>query len=308
MGELLKDKVAVITGAGRGIGRAHAMVMAEQGAKVVVNDMGGTVDGATSAERPADEVVEEIKKLGGTAVANYDSVSTPEGGENIIKTAIDNFGRIDILVNNAGILRDRALHNMSYDDFDAVVKVHLYGTFNCTKPAMIQMREQKYGRIICTGSMGGGGGGPLGNPGQANYTAAKAGIIAFARTVALEGARRGITCNIIFPAAKTRLAWNPELEDAWKKRREAGIVDSTTAALEKMESGETVPENVAPLVAYLASDAASYINGCAFHALGREIRIYGDMLPMKNVYSQGQLWTIDELVKSMPRLVTTGLG
>ena len=308
MGELLKDKVAIVTGSGRGIGRAIVTLMAEEGAKVVVNDLGGAVDGTgAGAASPADEVVAEIKSRGGTAVANYDSVATPEGGENIIKTAIDNFGRIDVLVNNAGIVRDRMLHNMSFEDFDAVIKVHLYGTFNCTKPAIVAMRQQNWGRIINFSSIGGGGGGPLANPGQANYTAAKAGIISFSRTVAMEGARKGITCNVVFPAAKTRLGWNPELEAALDKRKEAGIVDSATVILDRMKGGEMEPEDVAPLVAYLATDAAGFINGCIFHTLGKEIRLYGEMLPIKSIFAE-QRWSVGELVKSVPRLVTVGLG
>lgn len=305
MGDTLKDKVAVVTGSGRGIGRGIVMLMAEEGAKVVVNDYGGEKDGSGTATSPADEVVMEIKGKGGTAVANYDSVATPEGGENIIKTAVDNFGKIDILVNNAGILRDRMLHNMSFDDWDAVIKTHLYGTFNCTKPAIVLMRQQQWGRVINFASIGGGGPGPLGNPGQANYTAAKAGIIGFTRTLAMEGASKGITANVIFPGAKTRLGFSPELEDAWKKRKEAGIVDATTGILDKMESGEFSPENNAPMVAYLASDAASMITGCAFHLCGNEIRLYDAMWPTKRMYAQGQ-WTIDQVKKNIPMILMPG--
>ncbi|MDY6912317.1 MAG: SDR family oxidoreductase [Chloroflexota bacterium] len=307
MGDSLKDRVAVVTGSGRGIGRAIVMLMASEGAKVVVNDVGGAIDGSASEERPADETANEIKSKGGEAVANYDSVATPEGGENIIKTAIDNFGKIDILVNNAGILRDRMIHNMSFEDFDAVIKVHLYGTFNCSKPAIVAMRQQNYGRIINFSSIGGGGGGPLANPGQANYTAAKAGIIGISRTIAMEGARKNITCNVIFPAAKTRLGWNPELEAAWDKRKEAGIIDSATVILEKMKSGEMEPENVAPIVAYLASEGAGFITGNCFHTLGKELRLYGEMLPTKTIYTP-ESWTVDYLAKNMPRLVTMGVS
>ena len=155
MAKRLGGKVAVVTGAGRGIGRAEALALAAEGAKVVVNDLGGAGNGTGASTSPADEVVEEIRKLSGEAVANYDSVATPEGGENIIKTAIDNFGRIDILVNNAGILRDRMIFNMSPEEWDLVIKVHLYGHFHCTKPACVYFRQQRGGRIINTSSTAG---------------------------------------------------------------------------------------------------------------------------------------------------------
>lgn len=148
MGERLKGKVAVVTGAGRGIGRCIALALAAEGAKVVVNDLGGEVGGAGSSSSPAEEVVAEIKCAGGEAVANFDTVTTPEGGENIIKTATERFGKIDVLVNNAGVLRDRMIWNMAPEEWDTVIKVHLYGTFNCTRPASALMREQRSGRII----------------------------------------------------------------------------------------------------------------------------------------------------------------
>ena len=163
MGDYLKDKVAVVTGSGRGIGRGIAILMAQEGAKVVVNDLGGGPDGTGGDQAPSDDVVAEIKAKGGEAVANYDSVASPEGGENIIKTAIDSFGRLDILVNNAGILRDRMGFNMSDEEWDGVLKVHLYGTFYCTRTACRIFRTQKSGRIINFSSTSG-----LGNLGQTN--------------------------------------------------------------------------------------------------------------------------------------------
>jgi len=307
MGELLKGKVAAVTGSGRGIGQAIVKLMAQEGAKVVVNDLGVNLDGTGTAGGPADQTVEEIKKAGGQAAASYDNIATAEGADKFIKTATDNFGRIDIVVNCAGILRDRMIHKMSYDDFDAVVKVHLYGTFNTIRAAINQMRDQNFGRIINFSSIGGGGGGPLGNPGQANYTAAKAGIIGLSRTVAMEGARKGITCNVIFPAARTRMGWSDDLEKAWDARAAQGIVDSTTAVLDKMKAGEFQPEDIAPVVAYLGTDAAKNVNGCVFHCMGREIRLYGEMLPERTIFSSQQRWTVEELVKSAPRLVTYGV-
>lgn len=307
MGEMLKDKAAVVTGSGRGIGQAVVKLLAEEGAQVVVNDLGVNLDGTGTEGGPADQTVDEIKQAGGTAVANYDNIADPQGAENLIKTATDNFGRIDIVVNCAGILRDRMIHKMSYEDFDAVVKVHLYGTFNTIRAAMNHMRDQNFGRIINFSSIGGGGGGPLGNPGQANYTAAKAGIIGLSRTVAMEGARKGITCNVVFPAARTRMGWSDELEKAWDARAAQGVVDATTAVLDKMKSGELQPEDIAPMVAYLGSDAAKFINGCVFHILGREIRLYGEMLPERTMFSSQERWTVEELTKAVPRLVTYGV-
>ncbi|MFO8009581.1 MAG: SDR family oxidoreductase [Dehalococcoidia bacterium] len=307
MGDNLKDKVAAVTGSGRGIGQAVIKLMAQEGCKVVVNDVGANLDGTGFEGGPADQTVDEIKQAGGSAVASYDSIAEAEGAENLIKTAVDNFGRIDIVVNCAGIIRDRMIHKMSFEDFDAVVKVHLYGTFNTIRAAMPHMREQGFGRVINFSSIGGGGGGPLGNPGQANYTAAKAGIIGLSRTVAMEGGRKGITCNVIFPAARTRMGWSDDLEKAWDARAAQGIVDSTTAVLDKMKSGELKPEDIAPMVCYLATDNAKYINGCIFHILGREIRLYGEMLPERSVFSSQEQWTIEELQKVAPRLVTYGV-
>jgi len=184
MGERLKDKVAVITGAGRGLGRAHALALAAEGAKVVVNDLGGAVDGKGASHAPADEVVAEIKRMGGEAVAN-----------------------------NAGVLRDRMVFNMSEEEWDIVIKVHLYGHFNCTRHACSIFRQQRSGRIINTSSTAG-----LGNMGQANYSAAKEGIVGLTRTVARDMGIYGVTCNAIRPIAATRLTVTPELKAAWERR------------------------------------------------------------------------------------------
>ena len=294
MSELLKDKVAVITGAGRGIGRGEAIAMASQGAKVVVNDFGGGTDGTGGATSPADEVVQEIGKAGGVAVANYASVSTPEGSESIIKTAIDNFGRIDILVNNAGILRDRMVYNMTPEEWDMVIKVHLYGTFYCTRYASAHMREQHYGRIINTSSHSG-----LGNMGQSNYSAAKEGIVGFTRTVAKDLARYGVTCNAIRPRAGTRLTVNPTLKEAWVKMMGEERAEEHVKELEEVIR----PEEIAPLIVYLATEAAGEFNGCVFEVWKGHVGIYEDPPRVAKVLWKDGSWIPEELVKVMPDIL-----
>ena len=205
MSKLTYDgKVAVITGAGGGLGRQHALLLASRGALVVVNDLGGSVDGTGENASAAQKVVDEIRTAGGEAVANHDSVSTPEGGEAIVQTAIDAYGRIDIVINNAGILRDKTFHNMTPEFVDPVIDVHLKGAFNVTKPAWIRMREQNYGRIVSTSSAAG----IFGNFGQANYGAAKMGLVGLSRVLAAEGAKYNIKANVIAPLALTRMTEN----------------------------------------------------------------------------------------------------
>ena len=194
-------KVAIITGAGGGLGRQHALLMAKRGALIVVNDLGGSVDGTGTNASAAQKVVDEIKALGGEAVADHNSVATPEGGKAIVQTAIDTFGRVDIVVNNAGILRDKAFHNMDPDLLNPVLDVHLKGAFYVTQPAWQHMREQGYGRIISTSSAAG----VFGNFGQANYGAAKMGLVGFTRVLAVEGAKYNIKANAIAPLALTRM-------------------------------------------------------------------------------------------------------
>jgi len=217
MGDRLKGKVAVITGGGRGIGRAEALLFAEEGARVVVNDLGSEPDGSGKSTSPADDVVKEIKDKGGEAVANYNDVSSTEGGENIIKTALDAFGRLDVLVNNAGLYRDRMIFKMSPEEWDIVLKVDLYGVYNCTRPACMIFREQRSGRIINTSSEAG-----LGNMGQANYSAAKEGVIGFTRTVARDMGKYGVTCNAVRPRAATRITDLPELRAAIDRAKAEG--------------------------------------------------------------------------------------
>ncbi len=205
MAELGYDgRVAVITGAGGGLGRQHALLMASRGALLVINDLGGSVDGTGANVGAAQMVVDEIKALGGDAVADTNSVATPEGGEAIVQTAIDAFGKVDIVINNAGILRDKAFHNMTPDLMNPVLDVHLKGAFHVTRPAFAKMREQGYGRIVCTSSAAG----IFGNFGQTNYGAAKMGLVGFTRVLAVEGARFNIKANAIAPLALTRMTEN----------------------------------------------------------------------------------------------------
>jgi len=292
MGERLKGKVAVVTGAGRGLGRAEAIVLASEGAKVVVNDLGGGTDGAGVASMsPADEVVAEIKKTGGEAVANYDSVATAQGGENIIKTAVDAFGRLDILVNNAGILRDKMVYNLTEEDWDIVVKVHLYGHFFTTKNACILFRQQRSGRIINTSSSAG-----LGSTGQAHYGAAKEGIVGLTRQVARDMGRYGVTCNAIRPMAGTRLTMSDDMKKTWEA---AGMLDS---ALKYMEGMRT--EDVAALVVWLASDDAANVNGRTFSACTGRIALYSEPIEEKTLVGWS---TVDDLFNLMPQTLAEGL-
>ena len=229
MAELGFDgKVAIVTGAGGGLGRAHALELARRGARVVVNDLGGSVDGTGAAEGPAAQVVSEIEALGGEAVANTDSVATPEGGASIVNRALEAFGRVDIVINNAGILRDKSFHNLTPELIDPVIDVHLKGAFNVTRAAWPHFREQGYGRVINTSSNSG----ILGNFGQANYGAAKMGLVGLTRVLAIEGAKYNIKVNAIAPVAFTRMTADlmPGFEDKLK------------------------PELVTPVVVYLAHE------------------------------------------------------
>ncbi len=226
------DKVVLITGAGGGLGRAHALLFAAHGAKVVVNDLGGSLQGEEASQTPAQKVVEEIEAAGGKAVANYDSVSEIEGAEAMVKTALDAFGRLDIVVNNAGILRDKSFAKMEHADFDAVLAVHLRGAFNVTKAAWPLLREQNYGRVIMTASAAG----LYGNFGQANYASAKMGLVGLGQTLAQEGAKYGIHTNIIAPIARSRMT-------------------ETMLPPEVLEHLE--PTLVSPLVAWLCAEACS---------------------------------------------------
>lgn len=222
-------RVAIVTGAGSGLGRCHALEFAKRGAKVVINDLGGTRDGVGSDSAAANKVVEEIKALGGEAVPNYDNVATVKGGENIVRTAIDAFGKVDILVNNAGILRDGAFHKMEEENWDAVVGVHLKGAYCVTRPAFINMRENGYGRIIMTTS----GAGLFGNFGQSNYASAKMALAGFANVLKFEGAKYNIKTNVLVPLAASRLTEDVLPPDLFARMK---------------------PDFITPLVLYMCSE------------------------------------------------------
>ena len=277
MGDMLKDRVAVITGAGGGIGSAEAVAMAAQGAKVVVNDT-GVAHTKDNPRESADQTVEVIKQAGGEAVASYDSVAEPEGAEKIIRTAVDTWGRLDILVNNAGVFRIYPVDEMPPHQWDAVMKSHLYGTFYCTHFAVPVMKKQGYGRIINTSSHVG-----FGQAGQTTYAAAKEGITGFSRAVAREVAEYGITCNVIRPICYM------------KRRRQA---DSP------MEVNK--PEDVAAFVTYLASEPADHINACVFEVWHGHVGIFADPTPVENVIWKDGDWTPEELSRVVPEVLTAG--
>ncbi len=276
---LLDGRVVVVTGAGGGIGREHALAMAKEGASLVVNDLGGARDGSGSGRSMADQVAEEIRAAGGEATANYDDVSTVEGGEAILKSALGAFERVDVVVNNAGILRDKSLGNMTEDIWDIVVKVHLRGTYCVTRPIFNHMKQSGNGGVIINTSSTSG---LNGNFGQCNYGAAKAGIAGFTRCLALEGKKYGIRAFILAPVALTRLT-----EDL------PGFDDEKLKARMK-------PGLVSPLVTYLASDLSKEITGNTFYVgAGRVAEM--KVVTTKGVTKteDGGLWTPQEIAAQM---------
>ena len=259
------NRVAVITGAGRGLGRAYALLLASRGAKVVINDPGVSMEGDSTQEGPADAVVSEIRAAGGEAVANTDSVATPEGGQAIIQTALDTYGPVDILIHNAGIVRRSPIEDMSVEDFESVLDVHLRGGFHVLKPAFAAMKKAGYGRIVMTGSING----LYGNAGVMNYSVAKGGLIAMSNVAALEGADFGIKSNVILPAAVTRMS--------------AGV---DTSAFPPMD-----PDLVAPTVGWLAHESCSVSGEMLSSAAGRIARAFPAESP--GVYQPS--WTIEQV-------------
>ncbi len=288
----LDGRVAIITGAGRGLGREHALLFASEGAKVVVNDLGGNIDGTGDDRAPAQQVVDEIKAAGGEAVANVDNVADFDGAKRLIQTAVDTFGELHVLVNNAGILRDRVLVNMTEQEWDAVIHVHLKGHFCPTHHAAVYWREQsKAGKevkasLIHTSSTSG----LLGNPGQANYGAAKAGIAAFSDICAKELGRYGVRSNTIAPAARTRLTLQtPGLSDAVKEPEDASQFDVWD------------PANVSPMVAYLATEGCELTGQC-FLVQGGLVQ-YFQPWTLTAKLEQQERWSVAALSEQVPKLM-----
>ena len=280
----LDNKVAIVTGAGGGLGRAHALLLAREGASVVVNDLGGARDGTGSGQSMADSVVDEIVAAGGKAVANYGSVTDDAAAESMVTTAKEAFGRVDILVNNAGILRDRSFKNMTDAEWDAVIDVHLRGAYLATKHVWAALLEQgEGGRIVMTSSTSG----LIGNFGQANYGAAKAGLAGFMRVLALEGMKYGITVNVLAPAALSRMT-----ED---------LMPDTPELAERM-----APEKVSPTVVWLCTDDAASVTGRQFCVSGNRTTLLSwqtDVIAEKD--AMGAPWAVDEIgeqiLQSMPQ-------
>ncbi len=282
----LNGKIAVVTGAGRGIGKETALFLASEGAKVVVNDLGGNTDG-TGGTQIADEVVEEIKSAGGDAVANYDNVSEFTGGQNIFQTAIDAFGGMDILINNAGILRDKTLFNMEENDWDQVIAVHLKGHFNCTKPFASYIRETNRMdcRIINMSSVSG----LYGNFGQTNYGAAKAGIAGFTRSLSFEMAKYKCTVNTISPGAATRMT-----------------IDLIKAAGRDVDVNDWKqgPQQLAPVITWLCCDEASDVTNQIIHVQNGTVGIMQQPAVIESFLSE-ELWSLDQLDRVIGNLVET---
>jgi NAD(P)-dependent dehydrogenase (short-subunit alcohol dehydrogenase family) len=284
---MLDGKTALVTGAGRGIGRGIAIALAEAGAKVVVNDLGTGLDGVGQASNQADTVVREIVQAGGTAAANYGSVADFAQATAMVEQVVKTWGRIDILVNVAGILRDRMIFNMTKEEWDAVIAVHLDGTFFCTRAASVAMREQRGGRIVSMSSVS-----ALGAPGQPNYAAGKAGIIGLMWSTANAMARYNVTANTIMPSGATRMI--DSTPRGQKIFEETGKWPSEQAV-----GTERDPDNVAPLVVYLASDAAAQVNGQVFHSFGYGYTLLAQPQAIRRIEADRRI-TPEELARYFP--------
>jgi len=296
MANYLDGKVAIVTGSGRGIGAGVAKALAGEGAKVIVNDIGAALDGEGTSNTPAEQVVEEIKSSGGEALPDYTDISTMEGGESVVQTAVDNYGQLDIVVTVAGILRDRMIFNMTEEEWDDVIRVHLKGTFTVCKHAAILYRQQRSGRIVTFASESG----LFGNTGQGNYAAAKSGIAGFTKVAAKDLGRYGATANSICPRANTRMTQS--VPDAARQLR-ADRPEDREAPPSDMEMS---PDDIGPFVAYLSSDQAANINGQTFLVYGGVITKLSLPRRVRTIFKQGR-WTMDELREMAPQHLTQGL-
>src|SRR5438552_10059848 len=286
---MLEGRVALCAGAGRGVGAEIAKVMAANGARVVVNDPGTSGSGEGSDQRPAQEIVDQIKAAGGEAAANYGSVAKFEDCLAMVQQARDTFGGLHIVFNAAGILRDRMFHNMFPEDWQAVIDVHLTGHFNVNRAAINLFREQNYGRMVLVSSTSG----LLGNVGQVNYGTAKMGIVAMARIIAMENQSKGITANVIAPSADTRMT-----------RSVPTPKDPAVAAGREERLPRSRADAIAPLCVFLASEQASYVNGQVFHQRAGELSLYGHILPVRMVHHHGG-WTPELIAEvAMPSLAS----
>lgn len=279
--QMLEGKVVIVTGSGRGIGREMALQMASQGACVVVNDVGVSVSGEADDEDPGREVVEAIRAAGGEAVLSRDSVSEWDSAQRIVQQALDSFGRIDAVVNNAGILRDRIFHQMTPEEFDAVIKVHLYGSFYMSRAAITHFREQKSGAFVHMTSTSG----LVGNVGQANYAAAKLGIVGLSKSIALDGARYGVRSNCISPFAWSRMVGSIPAADP-----------EQAARVEKIKS--MTPAPIAAMATFLASDAAATVNGQIFTVRKNEVFLMSQPRPIRSLH-RAEGWTPESLAEHL---------
>ena len=293
MGDRLKDRVALVTGSGQGIGKAIAVALAKEGAKIVTNNRRPGTSGGD-----AETTAREIRDLGGQAVPFFGSVSDFDGAQKLIQTALDKFGRVDILVNNAGADAPKMVWNMAEEDWDRCVDSFLKGSFNCIRHAAGLMREQKWGRIINTTSTAW-----LGTVGHCNYGAAKAGLVGLTRAIAREMGRYGVTCNAYAPTAATRFTLSEEIVAGFKKRFEAGLM--TKERYEEL-TNPPGPETVAPFIVYLCTDEAADINGQVFDVTGGNIAIYSEPVKKKSIDKQKSLWTIEELTELVPKVLLEG--
>ena len=304
MGNRLEGRVAIVTGAGRGIGAEVARWLAADGASVVVNDLGASLDGAGLSNAPAEQVAQSIRDAGGSAVANFDSVAEYETAGKIVQSAIDNFGRVDAVCHVAGILRDRMVFNMTEEEWDGVLAVHLYGAFNIVRNCVPHMMNQRYGRIVLFSSGSG-----LGASGQANYAAAKEGMVGFARALSKELAPYGITANAVYPGGATRMTASipdstTQLRQQQRAQLQGGESEEDEVPTAPPESRD--PANNAPKATYLCSEAAGDITGQVVGISGWQATLYSPRHVTRSIHKNGR-WTLDELDRLMPISVNDGL-